>query len=350
MASESLLDHVLNKIEQETMLSPTFSDGLAGVGITILLLQETTMIDGLDNEFFTDLDRYLGRVLDKSLQENDLDPLHGALGIATYFVKRKRTDVVSNVIRTLMAFRENSGGETRFSYYYDDKLSWVYDLGLAHGMAGILSFLTTCCDAGFMERECQEMISGIMTFYDNNTQNHDLAGSWFGNFIQRDTYGQPRLYETSRLAWCYGDLGILYSLYQAAGVIKDPVRQKNYETMLTTTARRTTYEQTFVENAGICHGSSGIAMLYLLLYGQSGNKIFYDACEYWHDITRQLLSPIEYADPTSYTFTKDTTADDIFKKGMLYGLTGIGFYLQLQQLFDEGKWESVKSWKSILLI
>lgn len=87
------------------------------------------------------------------------------------------------------------------------KISYDYyvDLGKAHGLAGILKILKICKNKHYKNDGMDKAISKIENFYHNgkNNLNYNL---W--NRI----YPSKEYYEENN-SWCYGNLGIITSLY-----------------------------------------------------------------------------------------------------------------------------------------
>ena len=96
--------------------------------------------------------------------------------------------------------------------------------------------------------------------------------------------------ENSRLAWCYGDLGIAYTIYQASKTFKNiQLTQHAYKILIDTTKRKT-QDNTLIFDAGICHGTSGVAHFYYRLWKETSDIRFKSACDYWIKNTIQFLT------------------------------------------------------------
>src|ERR1019366_326222 len=158
----------------------------------------------------------------------------------------------------------------------------VYDLGLAHGQAGILYFLGKCYVAGIQPAHCRELIVGGCKFFNNMIQDHTTAGSFFTYSILTSEYDNRKKYPVrSRLAWCFGDLGILHTLVLVSGWIEVADSYIQYKQMLLATAERRDPGNTIIEDAQFCHGASGVGYLFLSLHKLCGNPAFKEAADYW---------------------------------------------------------------------
>jgi lantibiotic modifying enzyme len=100
-------------------------------------------------------------------------------------------------------------------------------------------------------------------------------------WIARDLKPQ----HASRTAWCYGDPGIAlttYSLTSRLGLPTDDALELGREV-----ARRAP-EHASVADAGLCHGSAGIAHVCNRLFQASGDELFRSAAREWYARTVAL--------------------------------------------------------------
>lgn len=324
---ESNIEFLVNKLESSYEVLTTFCTGLAGIGWLFTYLNEKGIIDIALDEYLEELDETIEEKLKEMLSEQDFDILHGANGLGLYLLKRKRTDLVERIILALDAAAANIGNETVWQRFDRHKLQeYIYDFGLAHGNASILYFLAKCYKAGVLPDTCKRLIRGGLHFFTNNIQDFEKVGSFYpGSKLVKEykTNTQPYF---CRLAWCYGDLGILHSLLQVSKWINDNAMELKIIDMLETVATRRADKQTHVRDAGFCHGASGVGYLFLNLYNTTGNKIFQDTAEFWVERTLQLA------------YHKTGVHGYLFHMGehgwermsdMLTGLAGVGaFYVQ----------------------
>jgi lantibiotic modifying enzyme len=142
----------------------------------------------------------------------------------------------------------------------------------------------------------------------------------------------------SRLGWCYGDLGtgiVLWLTAQRTGNKK--WREKAIEILLHSTQRREP-PNTGVVDAGLCHGSSGIAHIYNRMYHYTGRDEFRKAALYWFD---QVLETAVFDD--GYAGYKALHGKQrggwVKEAGLLEGIAGIGLALISAVSTVEPKWD-----------
>jgi lantibiotic modifying enzyme len=280
------IDLLIKLIEEDDVLKPTFCDGLAGVGWLFLQLHRKQLIDINPDEFLMDLDDFLKSSLDNFLLKKNYDILHGAMGIGLYFLKRNSLDEVKKIVNDLYASCDKNSDELKLAIFDEGKSNqYIYNMGLAHGHASLLYFIGKCYDANILRGKCKTILSGVINFYFNNLQDPVKTGSFFCNVINANDYGLgiKNLF-CSRLAWCYGDLGILYSILIVAKSLRDRALYDRVEEMLIVVSKRKSVDQCKLEDAQFCHGTSGVAYLFLKIYRITRNTIFMKTATYWKDV------------------------------------------------------------------
>ena len=164
------------------------------------------------------------------------------------------------------------------------------------------------------------MLAGAVNFVLSQQNDAKQVGSFFPNFLQKNAQTSA---SKSRLAWCYGDLGIALALWQAGDATgQTDWKEKGLEILLHAT-RRFTFEETNVFDAGICHGSAGIAMIFQRMFDQTQRDEFKEAALHW---IRQTLSLSRFEDGLAgyKTRLKDVWECD---DSLLTGISGTGLVL-----------------------
>lgn len=273
---------LIDILENDERVSSTYCDGLAGVGWLFMYLEEKGLMDIVPDDFLSNIDDFLVASLDEFIEKKNFDILHGALGIGLYFLKRKKTFETIKIIDALYQSRDSSNGETKWLQFDRKRSLDVYDFGLAHGHASILYFLGKCWKVGIAKEKCAEMISGIFDFYFHNIGTCDTNGSFFPSVLTKDEYATANHKDHfSRLAWCYGDLGILHTMFIVANWLSVDELSKRIETMLVRVSHKRDLKETRLKDAQFCHGTSGVSYIFYNLYRLTNNREFLLAAEYW---------------------------------------------------------------------
>jgi hypothetical protein len=149
-------------------------------------------------------------------------------------------------------------------------------------------------------------------------QQDKLAGSRYGNWALRDCKSVKR----SRIAWCYGDLGIGALLLQASEDYGQGRLTLYAQELLNSCAKRA---PDGVTEPTLCHGSSGVAHIFNRAYQETGNINYLEAAQQYFDLT--------------LSFLEDTRLCGVIGDGFLDGVIGIALALTSAICPIEPKWD-----------
>lgn len=276
-------NYTVYKIQHTQYVPSSFCAGLAGWGWMIQYLSNEEITVDSGAEFLQELDNVLYLELDEFLKNKNFDLLHGALGIGLYYLKRKRYCEVEKILIALYKSSIQCDSEIKWKrfdlYYYKD---YVYDFGLAHGICGILYYIEKCYSHHILPELCKGMLQGGINFYLNNIQDINQVGSFFPSKIRiKDYKTSKNKGEFSRLAWCYGDLGILYTLLRILKKTDLALGEDKIIKMLLRITKRKDYSETRVLDSGFCHGISGINYLFMKLFKMTNDLAFKSISDFW---------------------------------------------------------------------
>jgi len=157
-----------------------------------------------------------------------------------------------------------------------------YNLGVAHGVPGVIGMLARACAAGV---DARGLLDGAVAWLLAQKQPAG-SGSVFGyNVAPGDAEPRP-----TRLAWCYGDLGIAATLLMAARVMGEEGWELEALAIARDAAARPE-DKAGVVDAGICHGGAGAVHLFNRLYQATGDPVFRDAALAWFERTLAFRKP-----------------------------------------------------------
>jgi lantibiotic biosynthesis protein len=331
----SHMAHPLNNLH-------SLCSGTAGFMWTVNFLINNNFIEGDCNELFLEKEPYLDSIMVKNIKEGKYDYLHKALGIGLYFIKRNNKQsirYVNSLICELekIAEKDINGLKWRSTIEDGNESKEVYNLCLSHGIASIIAFLSNTYKNDIAKSKTKELLMGAVSFLLASKFDVPSAfnGSYFPSYI---LVKEENIKVTSRLAWCYGDLGIGIALWQASQVLQNAEWENTaIDVLLQTTTRRDTIKE-FVKDAGICHGSAGIAHIYNRMHQYTGKNAFKDAAIYWlQDTLKKATFPDGLAGYK--TWRTEEHGGWINDAGLLEGIAGIGLVL-LSAITDiEPKWD-----------
>jgi len=316
---------------------PSLSPGISGILFSYQLLVNEGILKG-PVQFFRRFDKILLESAEYFLKEGNYDLFHGGLGVAAYFFERDRYHVKSKEISLIFNWlMENSIATERglgwiFSpgTFTGENHVPVYNLGYVHGIPSILSFLTISSKKGIANS--QYALDKTVRFL---LSNRNLKGniSVFSDFIALD-FTNDTPYTISRLAYCYGDLGVSHALQQASNFLTDQKIKRDIMRIIFNTTKRTK-EDSGVRDACFCHGIGGLVHIFNSLYQLTNKGAFKNASIYWLDNLIKMksndgLSAFDYAN-YDHVERKYYTEKSI---GILEGYAGIGLSL-ISMISDE---------------
>ncbi len=266
----------------------------------------------------------------------DDDYLYGGLGAAAYLLYRhgaQKKDFMARVLAMLTErARANHGALPAFQLMEQRPVPEMVNLGLAHGLPAVIRFCLLC-DTQDVCREASRSLALQLIRYMRAQVRADKDTCYFPSVVEK---GKPAEQDTSRLGWCYGDLGIGFVLYEAGRVwADDELTAFALEVLVHTTQRRAN-AQTLVHDAGFCHGSAGIAHIYNRLWQLSQLPVFREAADYWMGETLRLA---QHADGVAGYKKWDAASNSwVVDYSLIEGVAGIGLVL-ISYLTGDCSWD-----------
>lgn len=324
----------------------SFCNGLAGICWLLRYLHAEGVIECDDiNSLLHDLDK---RLFDNILNNNTNDDfLHGSLGIAYYFLCYNSCYSEKVVSHYLSSLNERKIDEACNIFKWlsnnlslENKIEKAYNLGMAHGMASLVGFLSTCITSKCQEMKASLLLDGLINYY-MNCINPEYLGSMFSFWLYPDKNG----YQRTRLAWCYGDLGIASAIYQA-GKATSNEKIKNFAlNIFDSTLSRIGRNEDTVEESSFCHGSAGLSVIYNTIYQETHLDKYKKAALYWIDDTIQKSYKggiyAGYELPHINLEGEENSSNVL---SLINGLSGIGLTL-LSSISDD-----IPTWKKCFML
>lgn len=268
---------------------PTYCSGIAGAAWTIEYLNEYNFIKFNSDKNFNEIDEYLLENMKSCMIKGQFDFLHCSIGYGYYFLKRYnlthskklKKEYLNNIHQLIdnlynLSFANQNGiyWINTFEGFPKDSI----DTGSAHGMSGIISFLTNVLSHNIKSLKALKMIDLATSFILSAKTDH-LNSAYPKNIYVHSI--DQHLAEASRMAWCYGDLGIASAFMKASKFIKEKELLQESERIMSRCCSRKHLTETGVVDSGLCHGSLGIALIYKNFYDITSNKTFHQTSDYW---------------------------------------------------------------------
>lgn len=276
---------------------PTFCDGITGYAWTVEHLVQNGFIHRNTVPFLDDLDVVIYKQMIKQINDGNWDFLHGALGGGVYFFDRLHKQKSKEYLGELLAILENQNIKDN-----DGQVYWANiigttkevaqcNLGMAHGMASIIAFLSKLITVKETSFKANELLKGSIQFLMRQKLSFEKHERHFPEFIYEEGItNQP---EGRRIGWCYGDMCRAIVLYQASVATND-IELRNFSVqMLLDTVKFKDLEIEDIHTPFLCHGSAGIAHIYSIMYQYTKLEEFKVSANYWFDKTLTMPSFIE---------------------------------------------------------
>ena len=316
----------------------TYAGGLAGIGTALELLTQEELIEADTDEVLGGLDDFLYNKMINELKESNYDFLHGAVGIGLYFLKRKSNKkshkYLENFVNELDSIAQNDDQGIKWLSVLNRKENTQgYNLSLSHGTASIIVFLSKLYSEGIAKEKVLGLLTGAVKYLLNQQLDISKFKSNFPSWVCKDEHVTH-----SRLAWCYGDLGIGIALWQAGNNTNNETWKEKAIEILLHSARRKDLKENSVVDAGLCHGTSGIAHIFNRMFINTGLKEFKNTADYWFSETLKMA---KYDDGLAgYKVWRIPEYGGLQNEyGFLEGIAGIGLSL-ISAISDiDPKWD-----------
>jgi lantibiotic biosynthesis protein len=258
--------------------------------------------DGEDDDVNAEIDAALLEALQRSPWNDQYDLISGLVGVGVYAVERfprpSGVRCLEAVIDRLEELAERQGDEV--TWFTAPELlppesreqtpHGYYNLGVAHGVPGVIALLGDACRLGVQAERARPLLEGAVRWLlgQRLPESSEPGGFCYATFA-----GQGIERRAARLAWCYGDPGIAATLLAAAR----SVGRLDWEREALDIAVRSASaapERAGVRDAGLCHGALSLAHLFNRFHqagGAADGELFAGAARGWYRRGLDLRQP-----------------------------------------------------------
>ncbi|HVG07467.1 MAG TPA: lanthionine synthetase C family protein [Thermoanaerobaculia bacterium] len=299
--AEELLEGAVEALATIPMRAALYG-GFTGIAWTaehlnrLLGDEEEQEASGEDEDMNEEIDQALLTALGRPSWAGDYDLISGLVGFGVYALERfprpSAVRCLEAIVDRLDESAEKNGQEVTWftppemmpTLNRDNSPHGHYNLGVAHGVPGVIALLADACRLGIREERARPMLEGAVRWLVAQPlaeQKGACYPAWVGPGVER---------RPSRLAWCYGDPGIAAILLYAARA----TGMEEWESAALKIAARAASaepEDSGIRDAGLCHGAFGLAHLYNRIHQAGGGELFADAARLWYRLGLEMRRP-----------------------------------------------------------
>lgn len=291
------------------------------------------------------IDEALLGSLARSPWRGEIDVINGLAGLGIYALERlprpAARQCLEQIVERLAELAEHRDGLTAWfspperlpAFQREDFPDGLYNLGASHGISGIIALLAAVCRAGVLEALAGSLLEGAVAWLLARRLDPGI-GSRFDSFYHPAV--PPR---RSRLAWCYGDAGIAATLL-VAGRAAGRSDWQDEALALALAAAERPIATCGVQDAGLCHGASGLAHLFNRMFHWKGDERLRGAARVLIERTLAARQPgLGVAGFRSWAADLTGVQDWRDDPGWLEGASGIGLALLAATSTVEPAWD-----------
>ena len=331
-----------------TRMDASLYGGFTGIGWTVSHLQRLRggVVDENANEA---IDETLLDYVKQWPWKHDYDLIGGLVGLGVYALEQLPAPAPIECLREIINRLHELAERTR------DGITWFtapellpewqrevcpngyYNLGLAHGVPGVIAMLARVCAATKVPRaaraKARSLLDGAVAWLLTNKQ-ADSSNAFFPGWI-----GPNVEIREGRIAWCYGDLGVAVALLLAARCVNQPDWEQEAIGIAKDVARRPV-ERSRVRDCGLCHGAAGVGHLFNRLFQATGKALFKKTARFWFQ--RALEMRREGEGIAGFSAVRGEPAEQTSRipaPGLLEGAAGIGLALLAAATGVEPAWD-----------
>lgn len=329
-AAAAHIDHAASRAAT-IGLSPGLSAGICGVAWAMV---HVAGLLELEVEIPASLDADLIELVSADAAFAELDLISGLIGIGVYFLERLPDpragrglcEIVDRLAERAVHAADGTAWHTPPHRLVGERRAscpdGYFDLGLAHGLAGVIAFLASVHAAGLAVPRSRELLEGAVAWLFARA----AADGWADGVPWAHVPGVPA--RPARLAWCYGDPGVAIGVTRA-GVALDRPAWTRWAHACVIHAQRRPPDASGVIDACLCHGSAGLLHILHRMNHHTPDAALDQGLRHWRDWT--LRARDRDGRPSVAGFSALARTDGqpawIAERGLLNGAAGIGLAL-----------------------
>ncbi|RJE73449.1 lantibiotic biosynthesis protein [Pseudoalteromonas sp. MSK9-3] len=333
LVNEDMFSEYLDRLQQGLPdQSFELSNGLAGQAWVLEYFNQANA-ENYEHDLLDDIDGLFVQALGSLPWNGEIEMVLGLAGYTPYASRRAKFSDQEKLYEVIV-----DGFERNATELDNEQITWSqpldsvyrfdkgddrdnpkestgaeYNLGLAHGVPGILAALLHAVNIpSLRERVTKLLLGGCDWLLEQQNKSIEPHSACFGCSAD----GAPE----SRLGWCYGDLTIALTLARVGKAIDRPSYvDKALEIAVHTTTRDD--KSGHIIDAGLCHGSVGLVTIYQMLNNIMPHPALEKATHTWLDYSLAKYDEKGMESFYSYNGLSKSHNEDF---SFLMGYAGIG--------------------------
>lgn len=283
------------------------------------------------------------------------DLIQGIVGVGIYslnsFSDHRQVHFVEEIIHILIRLTQDIlvEGEwvpgwlvpSRYQHREQDQLHYPsgnFNLGLSHGITGVLAFLSVALLRGISVEGQKEAIEKIATWLKGFRKESQDTYFWppvvpFEEAIAASTDRQSPF--SGRDAWCYGTPGVARTLFLAGEALKNETL-KTFAVESFCTIFQRSREQWWLPGPTCCHGIAGLLLLTLQMANDTQEKDLKEQVVFLNQLLLKFYQPEHSFGFKDYNPCFGEGYAQLDHVGLLEGSTGV--LLTLMSVVTSTSW------------
>jgi lantibiotic biosynthesis protein len=336
------LERAADAVASVTM-SPALFGGFSGVAWAMRHL-EGRVLDRNGGSSTAEVDRVLRAYVSRPGWVGEYDLVSGLVGLGVYALERLPAPAaigcLEGVVDRLAEIATRRDGGNTWLTPPEILPDWqrrqsprgYYNLGLAHGVPGVIVVLGAACAAGIRPRKARKLLDGAVAWLlrqERTEKSGSRFSSWSGFRSKR---------ESCRSAWCYGDPGVAAALFSAARSVGESEWERKALEIARGVAR--SVDRAGVVDAGLCHGAAGLGHLFNRMYQATRDEDLGETARFWFERALEMRQPGRGIGGFRAQAARENGArywED--EEGILTGASGIALALLAATTSVEPEWD-----------
>lgn len=292
-----------------------------------------------DDDFFQFFDNLFIEKCNSIKKDKNYDLFYGLLSYGNYFLQRTKYNnankkYLTEITTLLKSCRDEQGIVWNDEFGYNKN---EINLGMAHGLPSQVVFL---CKSFEYTQNNHDLIFAKHTLdFILRFKGKKGGISYFPYVVNKNNLNiDPSDYK-SRLAWCYGDLGIAYALLYYWSVSGESFyKNEAIEILKHNATKKIEDKYTGISDKCFCHGTSGVFYMFHKISTFFGLTEFTETSEYWLNETLKNADNLNSFKTLAYKNGKGIYVIDL---GLIEGYVGIALSLLGFLDSNANEWEEI---------